>query len=107
MEDISIRPEIVGANLDDFTWRYKFEAWNEKLGSKPKSLLDTADYSKDYDMDQMHILELENGKYATVIEKGCSCYDSSDAEIEVHPNKEKALEIMDVYVRENERDKTN
>lgn len=79
-------------NLCDGLDSYEIEAWITSLGSVPVERVKHADHSEGYDMSEGHILRLENGKYAVVIEEGCSCYSSSDAQIELFPTLERAEE---------------
>lgn len=83
------------------TW--EVEAWIERLGSTPVERIKFRDESQSYEMDMIHLLRLENGKYAVVTESGCSCYDSSQAEIEVFPTLERAEESF----KEWEKDHAN
>ena len=73
-------------------FKYEFKEWIEELGSMPIEMLASEDFSQSYETRTMHIFKLENGKYATVIESGCSCYDPSLATIDVLKSKEDALE---------------
>lgn len=74
--------------LDD----YEIEYWIERLGSPPVERVRHADHGESYEMSQAHLVRLENGKYAVIIEEGCSCYSSEDAQIEVFPTLERAEE---------------
>ena len=69
---------------------YEIEAWLSRLGSPPVECLKVADLSASYEMTKCGILRLLNGQFATVVEEGCSCYSSSDADIELHPTYEAA-----------------
>lgn len=69
---------------------WDLSAWIEQLGSVPVERLRHEDHSESYEMSVAHLFRLENGKYAVVIEEGCSCYSSSDAQIEVFPSLERA-----------------
>lgn len=83
------------------TW--ELEAWIYRLGSVPIKLIKEQDLSEPYEMEMARVFLLENGKYALVIESGCSCYEPRDAEIEIFPNEKQALAQMNVWVRENKR----
>lgn len=76
---------------------YEIEAWLERLGSNPIKTIKSEDVSGSYEMEKFSILELENGKFATVYESGCSCYDSSDAQIELHPDLKSAEDSFDKW----------
>lgn len=66
--------------------------WEATPGSEPVKIVAEEDRSQDYETDSITVFELENGKFAVVIESGCSCYDSSsDAAIEVHATYEEAM----------------
>lgn len=71
---------------------WDLSAWIEKLGSIPVERIKFVDRSEGYSIEQAHLFRLENGKYAVVIESGCSCYSSSDAQIEVFPTFQRAEE---------------
>jgi len=71
-------------------WSYHFKEWMEKLQSAPIELIKSKDKSGSYEMNRRHIFKLENKKYAVIIERGCSCYSDSDAEIELFPNIKEA-----------------
>lgn len=74
-------------------FEYELPYWNKTFGSPAIEIIISADESESYEIDAFHVFKLENGKYATVYENGCSCYDyARDAEIELFPDKEKALE---------------
>ena len=62
-------------------------SWHSMLnGLMPVRLIKTVDKSRSYEMDAMHLFEMENGEYLTISEMGCSCYDSSQADLQLHPN---------------------
>jgi len=78
---------------------YEIEAWINQLGSMPKKVLKSGDYSGSYEMDCARVVELENGQFAFITESGCSCYDTSDADIELKPNEKEALKAFDDWER--------
>lgn len=78
---------------------YEVKAWIVQLGSFPTERIDHADYSQSYEMDMAHLLKLENGKFALVVEFGCSCYSSEDADIELFPNEKDARVSFDKWVK--------
>ena len=79
---------------------YKLEYWIGTLGSIPLKEVARADYSQSYETDSMMVYELENGKYATVLEVGCSCYNSSDAQIDIFPSKKAAMKSFEEYKKD-------
>lgn len=79
------------------------EAWIMRLGSFPTERIVHSDFNGGYEKREAHILRLENGKYATIIESGCSCYSPSFAEIQIHPNRRSAKDLFDKWVKENSR----
>ena len=84
-------------------WSYEFSEWIKSLQSAPVELVSSANYSSGYDMDRCHVFKLEDGKYAVIVESGCSCYDVSDAKIELFPKKSQATEKFKKYVAEQEQ----
>jgi len=86
-------------------WEYEFENWTERFGSEPIELIASIDYSESYETEKMHIFKLKNGKYVSVYECGCSCYDYRDAQIDIYPNALSALEKYDVYVLEKKKNR--
>jgi len=77
--------------------------WLPTLGSNPVERVAHFNNSYDYEMSEAHVLKLENGKYATVIEEGCSCYSSADAQIELHPTKKAAMKRFEQWKKESKR----
>jgi len=77
-------------NLDG--WDYEFRSWKNITGFEPIELIASVDESESYEMDRRHVFLLADGKYASVDEQGCSCYDPSWASVEIHPTKESAFE---------------
>lgn len=68
-----------------------YSSWETQFGSKAIRTIASEDQSADWEVNAFHVYELENGKYATVYESGCSCYDSNDAQIEVYDTEEEAM----------------
>lgn len=62
-----------------------------RLGSFPIKRVIGKSYSGSYEKREAHVLKLESGQYALVVEEGCSCYTSDQAEIELFPNKGQAM----------------
>lgn len=65
-------------------FEYEFEYWRKTTGFEPVKFLATGDNAYAYEKSELHIFKLKRG-YAVVLESGCSCYSSSDAEIELFP----------------------
>jgi hypothetical protein len=82
---------------------WEIEMWITRLGSFPVERVKHADHSEDYAMREAHVLRLESGQFALVTESGCSCYESSDAEIELFPSRSLAVEAFDKWDKENRR----
>ena len=78
-------------------WGYQISGWIEKLQSVPIQLIKTSDLSRPYEMSSCHLFKLENGRYAVIVEEGCSCYRSEDAEIDIFPDKKVAMEAFKVW----------
>lgn len=76
--------------VEKWSWSLK-NSWAQRLGSPPVELVDSADYSRSWEMDRAHIFRLENGEYALIVEQGCSCYTADWADIQLHPDEEKAV----------------
>lgn len=74
-------------NLDE--WEIK--EWISRLGSMPIEIIENCDRSAAWEVTRFKVLKLENGKYATVEENGCSCYDARDADIEIFSSKKEAV----------------
>lgn len=91
-------PENVGISS------HELGAWIDALGSAPKERVAHADESRSYEMDVIHVFELENGKFAVVTESGCSCYCPEDADIELFPDREEAMSSFDTWVTQHKRD---
>ncbi len=63
---------------------YAYDCWKDQLGSVPVEQIDRFDISEQYEVEAGHFLKLEDGKYAVITESGCSCYDYSDANVDVY-----------------------
>lgn len=83
--------------------KWDIEAWIMRLGSMPTKRLAHHDFSGEWEMNRAHVLALENGQFALVTESGCSCYSSSDAEIDLFPTEKAALESFDKWKKAQER----
>ena len=77
-------------------WNHEFSYWKHIAGFEPVKLIASVDESPDWEMDRRHVLLMKNGSYATVIENGCSCYDSSEAVIDFHKTLSEALESASI-----------
>lgn len=84
------------------SWSYEFKEWESKMGSIPVEQIASKSYDVSYEMHRAHIFKLLNNNYAVVTEDGCSCYDATWAQIEVHPTKKRATESFDKWVKSNE-----
>jgi len=71
-------PEHLG-----ISW-YELSEWLDSFGSMPVKRHRYKNLSK-WELDQAHIFELESGKFAFVLEEGCSCYEPRYASIDVLP----------------------
>ena len=74
--------------------------WDKIAGEKPVSEIAHADFSESYEIEMMHIFKLSSGKAVTVHECGCSCYESSQADVEVYPNSNAAIEKFLQYKKD-------
>lgn len=83
---------------------YELEAWITTLGSLPVERIRHADLSESYEMNMAHLFLLENGLYALVTESGCSCYESSQADIELFKSKTAAINSFEKWEKGNKRD---
>ena len=81
---------------------YEFSYWCDISGFVPLTYVDEANYSQSYEIERMLIFELTGGRYATVIESGCSCYDPSWATVDLHGDLQSALDSFQQYKREHE-----
>jgi hypothetical protein len=66
-------------------FEYEFSYWRQTIGFEPRELIASVDCSSGYDKDELHVFKLSRG-YAIVNESGCSCYSSSDADIDIVEN---------------------
>lgn len=80
---------------------WQIEAWIMRLGSFPIERIAYQNNSGGYRKAEAHIVKLENGKYATITEEGCSCYTADRAEIQIHPNERSAKDLFNKWVKEN------
>lgn len=72
---------------------YEFESWKNTLGFEPVELLATRNVEEPYEKNEMHVFKLKRG-YAIVHERGCSCYESRDASIDILETKTKLKESL-------------
>lgn len=84
-------------------FHYEFKYWIPVFKSDPVELIAHEDRSADYETEMFHIFKLENGKYATVHEAGCSCYSVDEAEIDILPTEELAMEQFIKWQKDNSR----
>lgn len=85
------------------TYNYEINDWIKKLKSMPIEEIAHADYSEPYEINVFHVFELKDGKFATVYECGCSCYTNEDAQIEIFPTKDKAMDKFNEYETEQKK----
>jgi hypothetical protein len=78
---------------------YEREYWEPILKSKITEVVISDDESPSYEMDKFWIVGLENVKYATIHECGCSCYESSKAEIEILASKDACKEQYEKWLK--------
>lgn len=81
---------------------WQIEAWIMRLGSFPRKRVFHKDYAGSYEKREAHVLQLENGKYALVVEEGCSCYESSQANIEIFQSLFKVRSQFEKWCKEKE-----
>lgn len=84
------------------SWSYEFQEWIKKLRSVPVRLVVSYDKSESYDMDRLHVFELENGQYAVITECGCSCYSASDADVDLFPEQGMAVQKAEEWRKQHE-----
>lgn len=77
---------------------YLLDTWASSLPSKAIEVLYTEDHGAAYEVNSQHVLLLEDGRCAVVTECGCSCYDSSQADIEIH-SQDYAKQLHREWVR--------
>ena len=69
-------------------WSYEFEIWKKHIGFEPIELIAQVDCSQSYETDLIHIFKNKNGSFAIVRESGCSCYDTSEADVQIYDSLE-------------------
>ena len=84
-------------------YHYELEDWSKDLQSFPIEEIKHADFSQSYEINTGYIFRLENGKFAFIIESGCSCYDPSWAKINIFENKVDAITKFDEWVANEKR----
>ncbi len=72
-------------------WKYEFEAWERRFGGMPKYLLASHDRSESYEMDRAHVFKIRPGRFALVLESGCSCYVPSSADIYIYGDERSVM----------------
>ena len=71
------------------------KVWSEWIhGDYAVELIDEHDHSEAYEMDCIWLFRLASGRYATVEEQGCSCYDHDDAALDLFADLESAQQDM-------------
>ena len=84
--------------------QYAIEDWLPRLGAAPVERLAHADLGYGYEMIAAHVFRLADGKFALVVEEGCSCYTSEEAQIESFPTAYSALSAYRKWYRKNKRE---
>jgi hypothetical protein len=72
-------------------WTYEFNAWKDAMGGLPDQLLASHDKSEQYEMDRCHVFRIRPGRFVTIFESGCSCYEPENATIEVYGDEASAM----------------
>lgn len=83
---------------EDLLSNWEYEDWKDELKSKPTRLVSTHDKGQPYEMGLARVFELEDGKFALVTEDGCSCYDSSWANITLFDNEAEAMDGLKSWI---------
>lgn len=78
---------------------WSIKEWIFTLGSMPIAEVVHLDLGEAYTRREAHVLKLENGKYALIVEEGCSCYTAANAEIELFPSEFKAMRAFDRWAK--------
>lgn len=78
---------------------YTTKQWSEQFNIKILERIAHEDEGGNYETHEIHVVSLEGNKYAVITEDGCSCYDSSQAEIEMFPTKKAALAKFEEWKR--------
>ena len=81
-----------GLSFDPTKWREELHAWAYRFGSIPEALLATCDRSESYEMDRAHVFKIWPGRYALVLEQGCSCYVYEEADIYLYGDEKSVME---------------
>lgn len=83
--------------VDDYDLKY----WMPVFGSKPVERIAHEDFAGSYEKCECHVFRLENNQYAVVAENGCSCYSADDAQIELFPTEQAAMESFEKWIKQN------
>ena len=87
-----------GLPFDPKGWVGEFEAWAYRLGGVPTALLASHDRSDSaYELDRAHVFKIRPGRYALVIEYGCSCYVFDAAEIFLYGDERSAMKDYNTW----------
>ena len=84
--------------FDPSKWNPEFHAWAYRLGGVPVALLASHDRSESYEMDRAHVFKIRPGRYALVLERGCSCYMYDDAEIFIYGDERAAMKDYNTWL---------
>lgn len=67
---------------------YKEEVWSGQYPDfVPVELVASIDKGEAYEVNELHLYKLKRG-YALVHESGCSCYETSEANVDFYPSKQ-------------------
>ena len=77
--------------------------WLFRMGSKPVREVASVDLSESYEMRAARVFHLESGQYALITEMGCSCYDSTMADIDLFPTEHDAMKSYDAWEKQQGR----
>lgn len=87
---------------------YEIESWISRLQSYPIRIVKrVSNPNVSYEVDQATIFELEDKRFALVTESGCSCYSSSEADIDLFPTEKEALEALNKWMKGYDWDGTD
>ena len=82
---------LTGLPFDPERWREELRAWAYRLGGIPEVLLVSHDRSESYEADRAHVFKVRPGRYALVLEQGCSCYNYKDARIYLYGDRKSVM----------------
>lgn len=80
-------------------FEYEFQHWKGTTGFEPIELIASENNAGSYEKSELHVFKMKRG-YAIVRESGCSCYEASDASIDILPSLKAAKESLRNRARE-------